>query len=388
MYCRKIEAIKSDFFLIEDIYNNFVLCNTIIKKVKKKQLHYTSNPQDNEMLNTYYIYFIYNSMKYKYDDNLNTITPVYFDLCKYKNHFISNSFWDGISSREKIKKKLEKYGQNILDLKNILLFANFFTKDLPQCISVFISGGMCFFCGVSLFGGLLMLFSVLVIFMKLMYRYVKFIKVLASDLSLDGITEYKVKRNFVEDKKFDRYKFSKIKNIDLLPGDIILLNEGEILPCDGILLDGECIVNESAIFGTIDNTIKYALEDNNNMFNYERSKNSILLHGSEILKIYTKNITKIIVVLIINTGSNTSKGNLLINLLHEKLINKSTNNFYELFTRKYYMLFILLLYIASTIGIYSEYISKDKKYPISKHLMLNLSLVLMPIYYIIIFSIK
>ena len=386
IYCKESLPSNSDFFLVEDIFQNFTLCKTIYRKSSKKQSSYISNQQNIDKIVNVNIFFVYNSMKYKYDNNLNTIIPVYFDLSKYKNNYIKNTFCEGINTKERYKIQIEKYGQNIMDLKNKLLYENFIQNDLPQCISVFVSGGICFYCGVSIFGALLMFLSVVVILMKLIYIYVKFIKVLGHDLSLDGIIEYKVKRNYMKEKIINGY--SMVKNIDLVPGDIIYLSEGETLPCDGLLLDGECILNESKIVGTVDTDIKYALESNNNLFNYENSKNSILLHGSEILKIYSKNANKTIIVLIINTGVNTFKANLINNLLNKTIINKPSNHLYVQIFKNHYLLFMILLYIASSTGIIIRYIMEGKKYPVIEHLILNLGLVLMPIYYIIICSIK
>ncbi len=56
---------------------------------------------------------------------------------------------------------------------------------------------------------------------------------MGDDHSLDGINEYRVKRKYTKEKKING--FSLIKNIDLVPGDILLLSEGEILPCDAEL---------------------------------------------------------------------------------------------------------------------------------------------------------
>ena len=386
IYCKESLPSNSDFFLIEDIYQNFTLCKTIYCKSSKRRMSFPGNSQNNERIVYVNIFFIYNSMKYRYDNDMNAITPVFFNLSKYKNNNIVNFFSEGINSYDKYKNQIEKFGQNILDLHNKLLYENFIKKDLPECVSVFISGVICFFSGVSIFGILLVSLSIIVVLMKLIYRYVKFIKQLGHDYTIDGIMEYKVKRNYLKEKKINGYNM--IKNIDLVPGDIICLCEGEILPCDGIILDGECIVNESKILGKINKSIKYPMEINNNFFNYEKNKNSILFHGAEILKIYSKNTYKKIVVLIINTGINTFKANLLTNLLNKKILDEYGETLYQKILKKYYIVFIIILYIASSIGIIVKYVYDGRKFPVHNHLILNFGIALMPIYYIIICSIK
>ena len=386
IYCKQSLPNNSDYFLVEDIYQNFTLCKTIYKKSSKRKISYGSNPQNNEKKFNVSISFIYNSIKYKYDMDSNSIIPIFFNLSLHKNITIVNSFCEGINTSNKYKNQIEKYGQNIMNLNNRLIFENFIKNDLPQCISVFISGGICFICKVIAFGAFLMILSILVILIKLIYRVMKFVKKLGHDYSLDGIYEYKVKRKYMKENKIDG--FSLIKNIDLVPGDILSLSEGEILPCDGVILDGECVLNEAKILGKLDNTIRHALESNNNYFNYENNKNSIVFHGAEILKIYSKDSYKRLSVLVINTGINTFKGNLLSNILYKKFLNIKSKSLYNKIIEKYYLVFLVILYISSSTGIIIKYIMNGKQYSVFNHLALNLGLTLMPIYYIIICSIK
>ena len=283
IYCKESLPNNSDFFLIEDIYQNFTLCKTIYRKSSKRK-SYSNNMPNNDKKFKVSISFIYNSIKYKYDEDKNSFRPVYFNLSRYKNETIVNTFSEGINSLNRYKNKVEKFGQNIVYLKNRLIFENFLKHDLPQCISVFISGGICLICKVTIFGILLISLSIIVISIKIFYRYLKFIKRLENDYSIDGICEYRVKRKYIKENRIRG--FCLIKNIDLVPGDVISLSEGEILPCDGVILDGECVLNEAKICGKLDNTIKHALESNNNYFSYENNKNAIVFHGAEILKIY------------------------------------------------------------------------------------------------------
>ena len=385
IYCKESLPNNSDFFLIEDIYQNFTLCKTIYRKSSKRK-SYSNNMPNNDKKFKVSISFIYNSIKYKYDEDKNSFRPVYFNLSRYKNETIVNTFSEGINSLNRYKNKVEKFGQNIVYLKNRLIFENFLKHDLPQCISVFISGGICLICKVTIFGILLISLSIIVISIKIFYRYLKFIKRLENDYSIDGICEYRVKRKYIKENRIRG--FCLIKNIDLVPGDVISLSEGEILPCDGVILDGECVLNEAKICGKLDNTIKHALESNNNYFSYENNKNAIVFHGAEILKIYSKDSYKNLIVLVINTGINTFKGNLLSNLLYKKIIRKISRNIFSKFKEKYYLIFLVVLYIASSTGIIIRYLERGKKHSIFDYVVLNLGLILMPIYYIIICFIK
>ena len=386
IYCKESLPSNSDFFLVEDIYQNFTLCKTIYTKSSKRKISYTSNPNNNDKRINISISFIYNSITYKYDNDSNSFIPVFFNLSSFKNSTIIGSLSEGINTKDKYERQIEKFGKNVMNLNNKLIYENWFNSDLPQCISVFISGGICCICGMFLFGLILIVLSIIVIIIKIFYRYFKFVKKLGNDYSLDGIIEYKVKRKYIKEKKFNEY--SLIKNIDLVPGDVLSLYEGEIIPCDCVILDGECVLNEDKILGKIDKSIRYALENNNNYFDYEKNKYSIIFHGSEIIKIYSKDNYKNVIALAINTGINSFKGNLLSNLLYRKVLYKKYRSIRDIILQKYYLIFMLILYIASSLGIIIRYISTGKKYSIVDHLILNLGLILMPIYYIIICSIK
>lgn len=45
--------------------------------------------------------------------------------------------------------------------------------------------------------------------------------------------------------------FQELESHHLVPGDMMVLKEGKaLLPCDAILISGQCIVNESMLTGT------------------------------------------------------------------------------------------------------------------------------------------
>ena len=386
IYCKQSLPRNSDYFLVEDIYKNFTLCKTIYSKSSKRKMSYASNSQNNRKNNNLSISFMYNAVKYQYDIDSNSIAPIYFNLNIYKNSTITNSFFEGVNSSEKYKSQVDKYGKNIMNLNIKLIYENFLFNDLPQCISVFISGGIFLACDIGIFGILLMSLSFLTIIIKLLYRYIIFIKKLGDDYSLDGIVEYRVKRKYMNDRKASGY--TMIKNVDLVPGDIISLTEGETLPCDGIILEGECVLSESKIFGKMDDTIRYALEKDNNYFNYEKNKNSIVFHGAEILKIYSKHSYKYIIVLAINTGVNTFKANQFSNLLYNNILNKKNYTLNGHILPLYYIIYILIIYLLSTISIVVRYHINGKNLSITNYAALILGLSLMPIYYITNCSIK
>jgi cation-transporting ATPase 13A2 len=60
--------------------------------------------------------------------------------------------------------------------------------------------------------------------------------------------------------------FEEIDSLDLVPGDIFALENGQKIPCDTLLFDGELLLNEAALTGEYLPIIKRKLERNSNKF--------------------------------------------------------------------------------------------------------------------------
>ena len=380
IYCNQSLPTNSDFFLIEDVYNNFTLCKTIYKKSSNSKNGNNNEHSNDKNIDDITILFEYKFTKYKFDINTNSISPVYFNLSLYNNKTIVDSFIDGINTPEKYKRSIDTYGKNILNMNIMLIYQNLIRKDLPNCAVVLFSGGLCLYCGFFEFGGLLYLLAIIILIIKFIFRYIRFIKKLGHDYSLDGLIEYKVKRKYLKEQKIKGY--NKIQNIDLVPGDILLLSEGDIIPCDCILLDGECILSESKLIGKIDTVIKSPLKSDNDYFNYKKNKYCILLHGMKIVKIYSKNANKNIITLAINTGVNTFKANELSNLLYMNTLKEKNQEIYTFFVGKYYLIFIVFLSSISIIDIIVSSSRRHQDLSLVDNIFIVLCFAFVPIYYL------
>jgi len=380
IYCNQSLPSNSDFFLIEDVYNNFTLCKTIYKKSSNSKMNNNNDHNNDKNNDDITILFEYKFTKYKFDINTNSICPVFFNLSLYSNKTIVDSFIDGINTPEKYKRSIDKYGKNILNMNTMLIYQNLIRKDLPNCAVVLFSGGLCLYCGFFEFGGLLYLLAIIILIIKVIFRYTKFIKKLGHDYSLDGLIEYKVKRKYLKDQKIKGY--NKIQNIDLVPGDILLLAEGDVIPCDCILLDGECILSESKLIGKVDTIIKSPLKGDNDYFNYKKNKYCILFHGMEIVKIYSKHANKNIISLVINTGVNTFKANELSNLLYKNILKEKNQEIYTFFVGKYYLIFIVLLSSFSILDIIVSSSRRKQDLSLVDNIFIVLCFAFMPIYYL------
>ena len=407
LYCKKCSPKNSDFFLIEDLYGNFSLCQAHkVKKIKfknkikhlsyeesskvymclysswnLKNLNITNNTTHltNEQFlnikNKQIISFYYNSRLYEYDEINNKVIPVYLNLQGKTNKNIINTFQGGLSSEYLSKKIEERYGKNEYKLNVNVIYIYFRKVELKLLIYSLICGSMEVAIQDGMSTGILTTIIIGFFICRKIYMWKMLKNYDEKDLTLDGEknNKPKVKRKYlfnkdnnnnkkrkkkkreakklieesliknnnkienlngknnaneknknsnVREKKEDDYKYAEINNSELLPGDIIYLKRGDFVPCDGIILDGDCVVNELELNENLEYTYKTYLKYTNDIFIYKNNKNSILLHGTKIIKIYKKNNifgdnkqNKFITVLCINTGPNTYKANQITNVL-------------------------------------------------------------------------
>lgn len=77
-----------------------------------------------------------------------------------------------------------------------------------------------------------------------------------------------------------------ISSVDLVPGDIVQVPNNCTMPCDMVLLQGQCIVNESMLTGESVPVIKNSLDKfSNQIFDPEdsKSKKNILFSGTKVI---------------------------------------------------------------------------------------------------------
>ena len=345
LYCHRRKPKECDFFLVEDIYGHLTLCKKIYKKDKTQNNNFTSVSSKEDMItssltnvgksltkNLTYS-FKYKSVTYEYDENTNEIIPVYMNLLDLTNKDIFHYFSEGLSSEEIVKIFLNRYGKNEYDLN--LHIATLFTirVELSNLIYVFTIG----------------------IFELLLRDYVSFVSkiIFITIIMIAGYISYKrniydpYKREFTLDGEKNKlrvkrdYKlkekseiFCKIDNCDLLPGDILFLKSNDIVPCDCLILEGECMADSNNLIGNLNIVRKVPLENKNVPFSYKLNKDNILYHGMKIIKTYSNSKQEYISVLCINTGPNTFKANLYSNTLYLFERKKEYEEEYKFFNRE------------------------------------------------------
>ncbi|XP_056398088.1 polyamine-transporting ATPase 13A2 isoform X2 [Hyla sarda] len=153
-----------------------------------------------------------------------------------------------------------------------------------------------------------------------------------------------------------------VNSTDLVPGDCILLPpEGMLMPCDAVLLSGECMVNESMLTGESVPEMKTPLPDGpsaaDTVYSTDAHRRHTLYGGTQIIQAKSY-MDRDVIAVVIKTGFCTVKGNLISSILHPKPV-----------VFKFYrdsLKFILVLAIFAIIGtIYSIVMLVLYKHPVS-----------------------
>ena len=359
LYCNPSPGSECDYFLVENIYGKFTLCKNIYRKKGLKKTGMSEQDKENindtkkpeyELTRNLTYSFVYKSTVYEYNEEKDEIIPVYMDLSRMTNKGILNYFLNGLSTRTIVKKFQDRYGKNeiVFDIK--LLFLFFLNNEIPSyAIVIFI----CIIQTVAFpdFTILVGKIGIVVgfILIQLINIKVTIINKYKKELTLDGNeTKIKVKRNYLLKDTDDFYK--EIKPEELLPGDILFLKANDFVPCDCIIMEGECIASESNLTGRLDIYKKTSLVDNNEYFSYKLCNINILYHGMKIIKTFSKINDNYISVLCINIGPNTYKANLYSNIFYFLERKKEYTYVYNLFgERKVIFYYIIIAIIFSLI---------------------------------------
>uniref|UniRef100_A0A6I8NKI8 Cation-transporting ATPase n=1 Tax=Ornithorhynchus anatinus TaxID=9258 RepID=A0A6I8NKI8_ORNAN len=120
--------------------------------------------------------------------------------------------------------------------------------------------------------------------------------------------------------------FQEVESCYLVPGDLLVLLGNKMqLPCDAILIDGGCIVDEGMLTGESIPVTKTPLpkEDNSmpwKIHSVEDYKRHLLFCGTEVIQTKAAGLGKVTAV-VLQTGFNTAKGDLVRSILYPKPMN-------------------------------------------------------------------
>ncbi|KAL1122052.1 hypothetical protein AAG570_003458 [Ranatra chinensis] len=116
--------------------------------------------------------------------------------------------------------------------------------------------------------------------------------------------------------KRDGMKYEEVPSKHLVPGDVIVIPSfGCVMQCDAVLLQGNCIVNESTLTGESVPVTKTSLPKNMQNYGIKEDANHTLFCGTHVLQTRYYSNEKVHAV-VIRTGFYTVKGDLVRSMLY------------------------------------------------------------------------
>ena len=109
-----------------------------------------------------------------------------------------------------------------------------------------------------------------------------------------------------------RGSWLEVDSKELVPGDLIRISEGIIMPCDAVLIKGMCLVDESMLTGESLLVVKEEMQDSNMVY-YHKNKKCTVSAGT--LPKICRNEP---VAVVVSTGFATAKGELVRSVLFPK----------------------------------------------------------------------
>ncbi|XP_052013973.1 probable cation-transporting ATPase 13A5 isoform X1 [Apodemus sylvaticus] len=111
----------------------------------------------------------------------------------------------------------------------------------------------------------------------------------------------------------------------LVPGDILILPGKISLPCDAVLIDGSCVVNEGMLTGESIPVTKTPLPQTENTMPWkchslEDYRKHVLFCGTEVIQVKPSGQGPVRAV-VLQTGYNTAKGDLVRSILYPRPLN-------------------------------------------------------------------
>ena len=104
---------------------------------------------------------------------------------------------------------------------------------------------------------------------------------------------------------------------DLVPGDVISIPSGVNMPCDVILVKGECLVNESMITGESMSICKNALSPSSDAYSPKDTSSFIFSGTVCVTSRSPDNRGKPATGVVYQTGFHTTKGTIIRSVMYE-----------------------------------------------------------------------
>jgi P-type Ca2+ transporter type 2C len=256
------------------------------------------------------------------------------DICRNLNSNLS----DGLQADEVLKKQKE-FGKNILpQQEKISIFKIFFRQFASLIVILLIVAALI----ATVLGEIIDGIAILTI--VLLNAILGLIQEYKAEKSLEALK----KLASVTSKVIRNKKTIMILSDELVPGDILLIEQGELIPADGRIISlSHLLINESALTGEA-----IGIQKVSDQISFEKleiaEKKNMVFRGTSVLAGKAK-------VIITQTGKNTELGKIAISLKSEKKTKTPLQKNLKVLGRNLIILCLTVIFIIFLIGVIKGY---------------------------------
>ncbi|KAL9652542.1 hypothetical protein ABK040_000112 [Willaertia magna] len=257
--------------------------------------------------------FTYRHVKYIYDVELKIFRKLQFNT-SLPYDFIHKNFSNGLSENIHTVRRV-LFGKNLIDvpMKNVV---SLLLDEVLHPFYIFQIVSVIIWCMDEYFS-----YATCIVVSSTLSAIVSLVETRRNMIKLRDMAHYACEIN--------RYYGNTVERVSsemLVPGDIVELEDGLLLPCDVLLLSGQCILNESMLTGESIPVVKTGLPlEGKELYSPDKDKSHTLYSGTTIVQTRKFGGQKILGT-VVKTGFDTAKGKLMLSILYPK---PSTFKFYQ-----------------------------------------------------------
>ncbi|EAR99787.2 E1-E2 ATPase family protein (macronuclear) [Tetrahymena thermophila SB210] len=279
-------------------------------------------------------YFLNRKIKYFYDQSEHSFQALQLEIEGKKISEIAKS---SPQDPQEIEQKIQLFGKSFIEIKVPSYFEYMGSQMFQPMNFIFYFGQLVLL--LQLFYSFFAIaLSAQIIIMSIIYIFVRKTKQQLKEACMHDLQVQVQRSNGIQ----------TVSSTELVPGDIIIINQNITLPFDCILLEGQMQVNEANITGESIPVIKSPLPSNSDLtFKYENQKSQVLLEGTSIIKLEMDSAK----ALVVRTSLSSFKGQIIRALLYPKPFDKR----FVLQGAKFSLLMVLFCSIAFFCVLYQYY---------------------------------
>ncbi|CAK59464.1 unnamed protein product (macronuclear) [Paramecium tetraurelia] len=245
-------------------------------------------------------YFTFRMLVYGFNSQIQSFEPIEFEC---KGRIISEMIKLRNKQDRNVKREYFGYCSIQIPIDSILVYSfNAFTGafNLLQyfAVAIWIAENI-------------ILPSILILIFTLLSVYINYFLYVRSRKRLQQLANYEQNVEIYDRDKLKLNQiYQKVPSSWLLPGDLLVLKENQVLNCDCAIIEGDVLVNEATLTGEDIPIPKCAFQNQNVEFSFEKMNQNCLFEGTKLIQVNRG------VAIVLRTGFSTLRGQYFRNVLY------------------------------------------------------------------------